>query len=266
MRTMALSIAGTILSQLPMPIQPSQGCAPMMVSIWSVINSREGSEYFMPKCPMAMPSQIAAADVRIPDAEAQRLEFLLQHRAQLVQVRVARDLRGVGVDDRDDGLREIVEGADQPLGLHQRRGRQHLRAVLQNAAAAFTDFLDALIHNRHSLSSPHSRTSFGATTASVPWRAGANQPTSLCALASLREDPEQRPSYGAGRRGLVAAIPGYALAVNPPYLTRIREGPTIVNRPASGISNNSESRARTKKSTARRPAESGRKSTTPACP
>ncbi len=58
-RTMALYMAGTILSQLAMPIQASQGCAPMMVSIWSAISSREASEYFMPKWPMAMPSQMA---------------------------------------------------------------------------------------------------------------------------------------------------------------------------------------------------------------
>ena len=47
---------------------------------------------------------------------------------------------------------------------------------------------------------------------------------------------------------------GLAFFFMAPYLTRIREGPTIVNRLASGISNNSESRARTNKSTARRPA------------
>jgi len=60
MRTMALYMAGTILSQLAMPIHASQGCAPMMDSIWSAINSREGREYFIPKWPMAMPSQMAA--------------------------------------------------------------------------------------------------------------------------------------------------------------------------------------------------------------
>src|SRR5574340_361214 len=59
MRTMALYMAGTILSQLPMPIHASQGCAPMMVSIWSAISSREGREYFIPKWPMAMPSHTA---------------------------------------------------------------------------------------------------------------------------------------------------------------------------------------------------------------
>ena len=54
---MALNIPGTILSQFASPIHPSQGWAPMMVSIWSVTSSRLAREYFMPKWPMAMPSQ-----------------------------------------------------------------------------------------------------------------------------------------------------------------------------------------------------------------
>ena len=47
---------GTILSQLGMQIMPSKQWAWTMVSTQSAISSREGSEYFMPPWPMAMPS------------------------------------------------------------------------------------------------------------------------------------------------------------------------------------------------------------------
>ncbi len=55
-RTAAINIPGTILSQLGMQIMPSKQCAASIVSTESAMISRLGSEYFMPACPMAMPS------------------------------------------------------------------------------------------------------------------------------------------------------------------------------------------------------------------
>ncbi len=105
MRTMALYMAGTILSQLPMPIQASHGCAPMMVSIWSAISSREGSEYFMPKWPMAMPSQTAPPTLVYQTLKPSDFQLLAQHRAEPVQMRMAGNLGGVGIHDGDERLR-----------------------------------------------------------------------------------------------------------------------------------------------------------------
>ena len=55
-RTAAMSMPGTILSQLGMQTMPSKQCARIMVSTQSAISSREGREYFIPEWPMAMPS------------------------------------------------------------------------------------------------------------------------------------------------------------------------------------------------------------------
>ena len=55
-RIAAISIPGTILSQLGMQIMPSKQCAMSIVSTLSAISSREGSENFMPPWPMAIPS------------------------------------------------------------------------------------------------------------------------------------------------------------------------------------------------------------------
>ena len=52
----ALSIPGTILSQFGMQIIPSNQCAATIVSTQSAISSRLASEYFIPKCPIAIPS------------------------------------------------------------------------------------------------------------------------------------------------------------------------------------------------------------------
>ena len=49
---------GTILSQLGMSTAPSNAWPISMLSTESAISSREGREYFMPACPMAMPSQM----------------------------------------------------------------------------------------------------------------------------------------------------------------------------------------------------------------
>ncbi len=58
-RAAAISIPGTILSQLGMQSRPSKGWAMAMDSTLSAISSREASEYFIPVCPMAIPSQMA---------------------------------------------------------------------------------------------------------------------------------------------------------------------------------------------------------------
>ena len=52
----AMSMPGIILSQLPTNIAACMPCARSSISALSAITSREGSEYFMPACPMAMPS------------------------------------------------------------------------------------------------------------------------------------------------------------------------------------------------------------------
>ncbi len=58
-RRAAISIPGVILSQLEMHTSASAWCALTMYSTESAIRSREGSEYSMPPCPMAMPSSTA---------------------------------------------------------------------------------------------------------------------------------------------------------------------------------------------------------------
>src|ERR1035437_4768177 len=55
-RIAAINMPGTILSQFGMHTMPSKQCALSMVSTQSAINSRDGSEYFLPPCPIAMPS------------------------------------------------------------------------------------------------------------------------------------------------------------------------------------------------------------------
>ena len=56
-RAAAISIPGMILSQLGMRTRPSNGWAITIDSTESAISSRELSEYFIPSCPMTMPSQ-----------------------------------------------------------------------------------------------------------------------------------------------------------------------------------------------------------------
>ena len=51
-----MSMPGTILSQLGMQTMPSKQWAWTIVSTASAMISRLGNEYFMPACPMAMPS------------------------------------------------------------------------------------------------------------------------------------------------------------------------------------------------------------------
>ncbi|MPN26688.1 hypothetical protein SDC9_174113 [bioreactor metagenome] len=58
-RMAAISMPGVILSQLLMHTIASTWCALIMYSIESAIRSRDGSEYNIPSCPMAMPSSTA---------------------------------------------------------------------------------------------------------------------------------------------------------------------------------------------------------------
>ena len=58
-RTAAISMPGMILSQLGMQTRPSKQWAETIVSTESAINSRLGSENFIPECPMAIPSSTA---------------------------------------------------------------------------------------------------------------------------------------------------------------------------------------------------------------
>ncbi len=58
-RMAAMSMPGVILSQLLMQTSASALCAFTIYSMESAIMSREGSEYNMPSCPMAMPSSTA---------------------------------------------------------------------------------------------------------------------------------------------------------------------------------------------------------------
>ena len=56
-RTAAITIPGTILSQLGTRTRPSSACAIVLVSTLSAISSRLARLYFMPACPIAIPSQ-----------------------------------------------------------------------------------------------------------------------------------------------------------------------------------------------------------------
>ena len=57
----AIRSPGTFLSQLGTITRPSNPCAMAMHSVLSQIRSLVTREYFMPICPMAMPSQTAMA-------------------------------------------------------------------------------------------------------------------------------------------------------------------------------------------------------------
>ena len=76
MRTAAMSMPGTILSQLGTSTRPSSWWAMSMVSTLSQISSRLAREYFMPMCPMAMPSQTPMAGMRMGVPPAMRTPAL----------------------------------------------------------------------------------------------------------------------------------------------------------------------------------------------
>jgi len=58
-RIAAISIPGVILSQLEIHTSASAQCALTMYSTESAIRSRDGNEYSIPPCPMAIPSSTA---------------------------------------------------------------------------------------------------------------------------------------------------------------------------------------------------------------
>ena len=60
-RAAAIRSPGTFLSQFGTITSPSKPCAIAIASVESAIRSRVTSEYFMPVCPMAMPSHTAIA-------------------------------------------------------------------------------------------------------------------------------------------------------------------------------------------------------------
>ena len=66
----AINIPGTILSQFGMKTIPSKLCANPIASHESAISSLVASEYFIPMCPMAIPSHtpIAPNSTGVPPA------------------------------------------------------------------------------------------------------------------------------------------------------------------------------------------------------
>ena len=67
---------GTILSQFGTHIIASKQCARATVSTESAMSSREGSEYFMPEWPIAIPSQTAIVLNSIATPPASSMHFL----------------------------------------------------------------------------------------------------------------------------------------------------------------------------------------------
>ena len=68
--TAAIIIPGTILSQFGTSTRPSNACAIAIVSTLSAISSRLARLYFMPMCPIAIPSHtpIAGTSIGVPPA------------------------------------------------------------------------------------------------------------------------------------------------------------------------------------------------------
>ena len=71
-RPAAMSMPGTTLSQFGIMTRPSKACPLATASTESAISSRLARGYFIPPCPMAIPSQIAMAgnSTAIPPASA----------------------------------------------------------------------------------------------------------------------------------------------------------------------------------------------------
>ena len=71
-RAAAIKSPGTFLSQLGIITSPSKPCASVIASVESAIKSRVTSEYFIPWCPIAIPSQtvIAGNIMGVPPAIA----------------------------------------------------------------------------------------------------------------------------------------------------------------------------------------------------
>ena len=111
-RAAAMSMPGTILSQLGTMTRASKAWAMAMVSIESAMSSRVGSEYFMPAWPMAMPSQtpITGNSMGVPPASA---DAGLDRVGDAAQVDVAGDDLALGVDDADEGPLHLLVGEAQ---------------------------------------------------------------------------------------------------------------------------------------------------------
>ena len=75
-RTAAITIPGTILSQLGTRTRPSSACAIVIVSTLSAISSRLARLYFMPACPIAIPSQTPMAGIMMGVPPAMRTPAL----------------------------------------------------------------------------------------------------------------------------------------------------------------------------------------------
>ena len=72
-RKAPINIPGTILSQFGTSTKPSNPCALAMVSTLSAINSRDAKEYFIPICPMAIPSHTPMLGTMIGVPPAMRI-------------------------------------------------------------------------------------------------------------------------------------------------------------------------------------------------
>ena len=102
-RIAPMNMPGTILSQLGMQIIPSKRCASIIVSTQSAMSSREGSEYFIPAWPIAMPSSTPIVLNRNGTPPAARTHSLTKLPDRL-QVDVAGDDVDVAVADGDERL------------------------------------------------------------------------------------------------------------------------------------------------------------------
>ena len=99
-RIAAISMPGTILSQLGMQTMASKQCASIIVSTQSAISSRDGREYFIPTCPMAIPSSTPMVLNSKGTPPAARTAFLDQP-AEFLQMDMAGHDIDIGIDDGD---------------------------------------------------------------------------------------------------------------------------------------------------------------------
>ena len=130
----AISMPGTILSQFGMQTMPSKQCARTMDSTQSAINSREGSEYFMPPWPMAMPSSTPMV-LKIKGTPPGVAHQPFDEHAHLVEMGVAGDAIGVGIDNGDKGLVPVRIGFNGTGGAQERAVRRAFRAFFDNIRA-----------------------------------------------------------------------------------------------------------------------------------
>ena len=112
----AMSIPGVILSQLEMQTSASTLWALAMYSTLSAMSSREGSEYSMPSCPIAMPSSIAIVS-NSAAKQPRGLDRGLHPLADVVQVHVA----GTSC------VKELTTAIDRPADRARRACRSPAR-------------------------------------------------------------------------------------------------------------------------------------------